>query len=857
LYYKASNDGVFKSGEVDTEIRKNLYCLCRNQSGEGQNVRLAYLNLGALFQRRYLDGNDICDLNAAIEYQEEARRFLDPQDDFYSILRSNIQNSLRRRYAINGDIEDYKRRYKLALEECQSTVPLIGPTLLPSPMVENLVAPTRTLATRQENWETLIQYHEEARTPHSLGRLAEHIFFRFTESHSEDLADLTKVLGLINDIEQADSPVPKSTSSLRSRVFLCWYRRSGELPYLNNAISLAATQGYTTTHMEALYERYIHEGSSLDLDKAIALGMVLHHPDNQPTGGYYVSPLGLCLSTRYSRTGNVDDLEESFRHSDSIDLAEAYMHRYERFGRLEDLECVFQAGGLSRGDGKGYTGDGEESTTSDYNMDDSNFWSTRKSILHCQALLTMHELQADPNLVLFAKSIITTAETHCSYTLRPYLLHCRVRIIVAEMGESDSGLQSAIAAVEEAISILPKNNVHRPLFLASLGDLLCRRYRSTSQQADLIASIEAIRGALSQVVPSNPRWAAYSFALGMSLELYSKTGNAEASPMMDAIFALRDAAFAPSASLQIRYIAAINWAKAAAMSADPDALYAYDIVMEVLPQFASLGLDVRDRHRTLVRMMSDIVSDAAACAISYGSVEKAVEFLERGRSVFWRQATQLRSPMGTLLDAAPDLANRLAELARDLNISGLRTRGPGDSKARLAFLAREGPKRRALADEWEMLVEKARSVEGFENFLRPPRYTQLAKAAADSTVVMLSATAETCHAIILDSKVSTPRYLTLPLMTKPRVVELSSRLQTTLNRANRQSRRVAKMVLPFQAKSEETAFACLLAILWTDIVKPVLDFIGLQVCLAPVNFLSGALVSDYINTCRNQLVHHA
>ena len=541
---------------VDAEIHKNLYCLCQNQSGEGQNVRLAYLNLGTLFLRRYLDGKDMRDLNAAIEYQEEAQRFLDPQDDLYSKFSTHLQDSLFRRYNIHGHIEDYKRGYKLALDGCQSAVPLIGPTLLPSPMAENLVAPTRALATRQKNWDTLIQYHRDAtmetRTPDSLGQLADHIFSRFTESHPEDIADLTEVLGLINDIEQIDSPAPKSSLILRLRVFLCQYRRSGELSYLNNAIRLAATLENMIIHMEALYERYIHEGSSSDLEKAIALGMVLHHPDNQPKGGFYVSPLGLCLSTRYSLTGNVDDLEQSFRHSDSIDLAEAYMHRYERFGRVEDLESVFQSGDLSRGDGERHTADSEEFTISDeggYSLD-RNFWSTRKSILHCRALLTMHELQADPNLVSYAKSIITVAETNCSYTLRPYLLHCRVRIIVAEMGESDSGLQSAITAVEEAISVLPKNCVHRPLFLASLGDLLCKRYRSTSQLADLKASIDAIRGALSQVVPSNPRWAAYSFALGMSLQLDSKTGDPEASSVVDAIFALRDAAFAPSASFK-------------------------------------------------------------------------------------------------------------------------------------------------------------------------------------------------------------------------------------------------------------------------------------------------------------------
>lgn len=285
--------------------------------------------------------------------------------------------------------------------------------------------------------------------------------------------------------------------------------------------------------------------------------------------------------------------------------------------------------------------------------------------------------------------------------------------------------------------------------------------------------------------------------------------------------------------------------------------------MEILPQFASLGLDVRDRHRTLVRMTSDIANNAAACAIRYGAVAKAVEFLERGRSVFWRQATQLKSPMGTLLDSSPELANRLAELAQELNISGFRTQGQGDSKARLAFLAREGPKRRALADEWDILVEKARSVEGCEEFLRPPQYAQLIKATATSTVVMLSATAETCHAIILDSEVSTPRSLALLSMTNSRAAQLTSKLQTTLNRANRLSRQVieierySNIALRFRDQSEEAAFTRLLAILWTDIVKPILDFMGLQVCSARTNYLSSVLVSNHIHSYRNRLILHA
>ncbi len=49
-----------------------------------------------------------------------------------------------------------------------------------------------------------------------------------------------------------------------------------------------------------------------------------------------------------------------------------------------------------------------------------------------------------------------------------------------------------------------------------------------------------------------------------------------------------------------------------------------------------------------------------------GHLDKAVEFLEGGRAVFWSQALHLRSPFDKLLDISPELGERLHATAMEL-----------------------------------------------------------------------------------------------------------------------------------------------------------------------------------------------
>jgi hypothetical protein len=79
-----------------------------------------------------------------------------------------------------------------------------------------------------------------------------------------------------------------------------------------------------------------------------------------------------------------------------------------------------------------------------------------------------------------------------------------------------------------------------------------------------------------------------------------------------------------------------------------------------------LGLDVQSRQNVMReehgRDGLGLASDAAACAIRFGKVEDAIVFLETGRSVFWSQALQLRTPLDGLRIVDPDLAAKVSTL---------------------------------------------------------------------------------------------------------------------------------------------------------------------------------------------------
>src|SRR4051812_43349008 len=73
-------------------------------------------------------------------------------------------------------------------------------------------------------------------------------------------------------------------------------------------------------------------------------------------------------------------------------------------------------------------------------------------------------------------------------------------------------------------------------------------------------------------------------------------------------------------------------------------------------------------------------------------------------------------------------------------------------------------RRMALAREWDELVEQVRGLDGFEDFLKPPRLESLLPAADRGTVVIVNVSRWRCDALLVRPSgvtVTPLRYLSL------------------------------------------------------------------------------------------------
>ncbi|MFB7373822.1 CHAT domain-containing protein [Streptomyces sp. NPDC056222] len=157
------------------------------------------------------------------------------------------------------------------------------------------------------------------------------------------------------------------------------------------------------------------------------------------------------------------------------------------------------------------------------------------------------------------------------------------------------------------------------------------------------------------------------------------------------------------------------------------------LAVELLPLVVWRGVDHGDQ-RTLLADLYELAVDAAAVAVCAGRPERAVEILERGRTVMWSQLLDLRTTELTRLRADdPELFARLDAIREELD-TPLPEGGAEDPA--------QSERRTALAREWETRTREA-------GLLRSPDYAALRAAAAEGPVVIVNITAFGCHALVV------------------------------------------------------------------------------------------------------------
>ncbi|KAH6905442.1 CHAT domain-containing protein [Coprinopsis sp. MPI-PUGE-AT-0042] len=210
-------------------------------------------------------------------------------------------------------------------------------------------------------------------------------------------------------------------------------------------------------------------------------------------------------------------------------------------------------------------------------------------------------------------------------------------------------------------------------------------------------------------------------------------------------------------------------------------------------------------------------------------MDKALEWLEQGRCLVWNQLQTLRTPLDDLERHDPQLAERIRDVSKLLEVDGgtqhdtLGDGGNLDFDARVA-LKEESARLARKSKERDELLSQARDIPGFEDFLLPTRCSTLLRHLPESgPVVVLNADDLRCDAIVLMHGMDEPLPIPLPKMTYMKAKMMQQGLKTEIAGGLRMRQRGAR---PPKFRSEMER---ILQELWESVVKPVLEALAFNV----------------------------
>ncbi|KAF8738035.1 hypothetical protein RHS02_05979, partial [Rhizoctonia solani] len=259
-----------------------------------------------------------------------------------------------------------------------------------------------------------------------------------------------------------------------------------------------------------------------------------------------------------------------------------------------------------------------------------------------------------------------------------------------------------------------------------------------------------------------------------------------------------------------------RWQSIGAEYDHPSLSRVWETILMYQEKAVGVGKSIKRRHEYLANNPS-LACRAAAYAIRQGKLELAVEYLERGRSILWRQTLELRSPLDELRKLAPSLADQLAEVIEQLDQNEQLQSRSGNLAAHVTPWTISNPDQiaqshRMLSQYYDYLLEQIRKIDGFSNFMRSFVYADTVGIASEGPVVILNLCEDGCDALVfLRSGV---HHVALP----DADFQILSAKRAELVVA-------AARVVEDQGVTMDAMLRPLLRLLWSSLIEPVVSFI--------------------------------
>ncbi|CCO37072.1 hypothetical protein BN14_11223 [Rhizoctonia solani AG-1 IB] len=251
-------------------------------------------------------------------------------------------------------------------------------------------------------------------------------------------------------------------------------------------------------------------------------------------------------------------------------------------------------------------------------------------------------------------------------------------------------------------------------------------------------------------------------------------------------------------------------------------LEAYQTALDLLPQLVWFGATVSQRYEDL-STAETLAVQAASAAIASSNSTLALEWLEHARCVVWTQSLALRSPLTDLHATHPAIATRLRKVADALHSVSLESRESRAVSSGTMTPEQVAQQHSRMATDYNDLLCHVRTLPGFEDFLQPLKIMALVAAARHGPIAVINCDEHGCDALVILPGQDNITHIPLPNFNKQKARHVRFEMGKCLRNKRVRDGRVERHVL-VQDQAEE--FEIVLAALWHDVVKPVLDLLG-------------------------------
>ncbi|KIM89504.1 hypothetical protein PILCRDRAFT_227158 [Piloderma croceum F 1598] len=614
-----------------------------------------------------------------------------------------------------------------------------------------------------------------------------------------DLSDLENAISNkrnaveLTDDGHPDRPIYLSSlgNSQKTR-----FQHLGDLSDLENAISNQqravelTDNGY---HAKSTYlsnlgisqkTRFESLGDLSDLENAIsnhqnAVDLTdTGHPD-QPT--YYFN-LSICQQTRFERLGVMFDLENAISNMQILvesvqighpsrprylsNLGNSQRTRFERLGYLPDLKtAIFNQQRAVR-----FTDDGHPAQPvylSNLGISQQVRFKRLRHLSDLENAISNQQKAVDLTDVRHpAQPIYLSNLGNCQQTR----FEC--------LGDL-SDLENAISNKQKAVDLTNDRHPWKGMRLSILGISQETRFQRLGELSDLENAISNQQLGIASTDDGHPVKASFLLSLGTSLQSrFLHFGDPD--DFATSVLSYKAAAHLKSAYPSVALHAARQWAQTSHQNGDlHSALDGYRTALELFSKVAWLGLDTPSRQdRLLQEKAENLGCLAATCAIGLGHLEEAVELLDLGRSVFWQQASSLRSDFEMLREEDAELAERFKEIGQQLDAGNFDSSYfiTEDKLRYNQFDGEEiGRERRRLVGEWEELVVRVRQLPRFKSFLKPIPFSQLRQSSTTGQVIIINTSTYGVDALIFGAT-GPIEHVSLPHINHDMLTELSENI---------------------------------------------------------------------------------